>query len=166
MIRHLSALFLLVFSTTSYAHPMHESQVEAQQQGDQWLLAIHLPQDRLQAALKEVPNKDSIGQYVTDNMTATSEQDHNLLWSEKVDSIVPPDDHGYWHVNVRLSPPEGGRNTAIDLQYQVIIERIVTHKAQVWLLPAKELGANSEPKLLAKLRRNNTSVTLSGVDTE
>jgi len=151
-------LTLLMLSAYTQAHPMQQSQVEAKLIDGYWTLTLRLPNNRLTAAIKKELTDTILTDYILANIKVSSVNNEQLVWDKQVTKIVKPDDHQYWQVDVKLQPKKGANVNSINIDYQVITEKIITHKVIFWLMPATE---SQQPKQVATLRGNNTSVTIN-----
>lgn len=153
--------FLLLFCThLSHAHPMSSTQVEVNVLDDVILLTLRLPNNRLGAALGTAPTTHNLQGYVLENVNVHLHSDKGNKWPLKITKVVEPDSHNYWQVDVTVTPLIGESHTSFDIDYSVITERIITHKAKFWLMPQ---GASKDlPQFLGTLRGKQTHLSVGG----
>lgn len=154
------ALILLTCAMQrSEAHPMLRSQVEVTTGQHFWLVTLKLPTDRLEVALKQSANKKRIAEYVIANIRVNSaNQDHNL-WAKQVIRMNKFDGEKYWRVDLKLTPPKGNKAKSVDIDYQVISEKIITHKAIFWLMQSNTT-VQKEPIFLGTLTGKKTRLSI------
>lgn len=155
------AFFSYFFAQFSYAHPMSMSQVEATPFKEYWQLTLKLPNNRLAAALKQKPTQTLLESYVMKHIIVSSGETHGVLWKKELSLVTPPDDHGYWQVKIKLLPPKGVDVDAFDIDYQVITEKIITHKVAFWLMPDNvDDKLTKRPERLGTLRGDRTKISI------
>lgn len=152
------AFCLLFFTQVSHGHPMSSSQVEVNVLPDSVLLTLRLPNNRLGAALSTAPTIGNLPDYVIKNVNVHSQNSEAKVWQQKITQVVEPDSHNYWQVDVTATPPKGESPSVFDIDYSVITERIITHKAKFWLMPQ---GTSKEvPEFLGTLRGHYTQLSV------
>lgn len=151
-----ACMLLLCLASKAMAHPMPESRVEATYSEKQWWFTLLLPTDRLVTALKETPTNDMLSDYVLKNIAVHSADDDDLVWQGRVLAVVPPkDDVDYYQVYLVFNSPEAVDTGDVLVNYGVISERIITHKAMFWLMQGKNLAPETYPPEFVGITRGN-----------
>ena len=154
-------IIILLFSAQVYSHPMPQSIIEVAIIETEWQLTLKLPESRLQVALTQLAYKkstqlntarpkltiDTVRKYVSERIAAKSVD--GLAWDVEIILVVPPKSNHIWQVNVVMKPPLKANKRIVELNYGVILDEIVTHKASVVLVKklAEILPENKYPLL-------------------
>jgi hypothetical protein len=132
----LGALALASFPAVASAHPMNTSAVLLDVGSDEVTGEVQLPLDRLAVALDRPltpaaaagPLREQLERYTRAHIHATAGNGRD--WAVAVSDGHVATIHGVDHFVMSLSlTPPGGKVTDFTLSYDVIIDRLVTHKA-------------------------------------
>jgi hypothetical protein len=123
-----AVLILLAVAPRASAHAMPTSAVELTVNAHAVRGELRLPRDRLAVALGRTPAATALEHYSAANIRAVG--DDGRAWRVLVSAAHV--EGADWVETLTLTPP-GGKVTAFDLRYDVILAELVTHRAIVTL---------------------------------
>lgn len=168
----IAGLALLFMTQPVISHPMAQSKVGIYVAKSAWRLNLQLPNDRLEAAIQlaglqekgssEPLKADVVSDYVKTRIIMHAEKTPSSIWEVKIDQVSSPTaDNTFWKVNVVLTPPENTNQDKVNLNYDVIVKDIFTHKVNIWLVEDLALNVKKEsPKALGYVRDNRRSLLI------
>jgi hypothetical protein len=148
------ALLLLAAAPSASAHSMPASAVQLTVDAHAVRGELRLPRDRLAVALGRTPTATELERYSTVHIRAVG--DDGRTWH--VDVAGAHVEGANWAETLTLAPP-GGKVTAFDLRYDVILAQLVTHKAIVTLQTRF-----TKPRTLGVLDWTRQTIRVSAAD--
>lgn len=151
---------------------MAQSKVGIYVAKSEWKLDLQLPHDRLEAAIQlaglkekdstEPLKADVVSKYVKTRIAMHAEKTPSSIWEVNVDKVLSPTAGSiFWNVSVLLTPPENTNQDKVNLNYDVIVKDIFTHKVNIWLVEDLALNIEKEsPKALGYVRDNRRSLLI------